>query len=167
MAQLKCVWPYISLWWPDLKPLACSRCPWAGRESPSAQPRPLHPFTNTEGPTLAASLSRVPWKVSTFESFDCLELRVSSEVPCRATSSLTHVYFHIPSKSHPLDTNPTSVRFKIVHFLKLQPKDVLLASTKRPYLLGLWCTDCYSNRLQKKMQHWKPFLLSMMCFPFP
>lgn len=121
MAQLKRVWPYISLWWLDLKPLVGSCRSRAGRESQSAQPKPLHKFTNTEGSTLAATLSPVTWKVLTHESFDCLELRVSSEVHCIASSSLTRVYFHIPSKSHPLDKNPRSVRF-IVHVWSSSPR---------------------------------------------
>lgn len=122
MAQLKCVRPYISLWWLDLKPLAGSCCPWAGRGSLPAQPRPLHPFTNTEGSTLVASLSQVPWKVLTLDNFDCLELRVSSEVPCRAISGL-HVCISISPLKVIHWTQILEVSgSKIVHFWSSNPK---------------------------------------------
>lgn len=126
MAQLKCVRPYISLWWLDLKPLAGSCCPWAGRESLSAEPRPLHPFTNTEGSTLVCAF--IPGALERFDIWEFWLLGVACLEwgPLQSNQQSTHGYFHIPSKNHPLDRNLRSVQFKNCTFLELQSRDFCL-----------------------------------------
>lgn len=84
--QMKRMWPFISLWRLDRKPLVDGGR-WAGRASLSVQPTPFCIFTNTNGTTPIITLSRAPWKVLALEGFDCLELHVLGKAPSRATST--------------------------------------------------------------------------------